>query len=206
MAFRWQANDGPIKEVLGSSIPPSTKKNNKNPQQKRLSNLDTPLKKLWIRAWATSSEWSVLKYWLALSAPGPGKSKCTGFKTEFSKMTLNVFSLNYETLILKEKLRNNYKEKSISDGHFCVTKNEKKLTKWYAVTKHNDNFIPILRFAFRYACILIAISTISIVYLHAIPTLSVLLLIVSIYMQTNRPKGIKLFHAQLNWVWNFNCS
>ena len=41
MAFRWRANDGPLKAVFGSYIPSSTKKRKKN-----VIKFGTPLTKL----------------------------------------------------------------------------------------------------------------------------------------------------------------
>ena len=41
MAFRWRADDGPIKAVFGSSIPPST-----NKKKKKKKKIGPPLTKL----------------------------------------------------------------------------------------------------------------------------------------------------------------
>ena len=43
MVFRWRANDGPIKAVFGSSIPPSSKKNT---DKKNVIKFGPPLTKL----------------------------------------------------------------------------------------------------------------------------------------------------------------
>ena len=47
MALSWRADDGPLKEVLGSSLPSSTKQKE---EKKTLSKLDPSDKSFWIRA------------------------------------------------------------------------------------------------------------------------------------------------------------